>query len=130
MPTTTVELELTEIADGLRFPEGPIAMPDGSVLLVEIFGPRLTRVLPDGSKETIAEIEGGPNGAAVGPEGKIFICNNGGSISPFEFKGLVLPGPHDPSRYTGGRIQVIDPATGQVTDLYTECEGSTAAFAE
>ena len=28
--------ELTEITSGLRFPEGPIAMDDGSVVLVEI----------------------------------------------------------------------------------------------
>ena len=28
--------KLTTIATGLRFPEGPIAMPDGSVILVEI----------------------------------------------------------------------------------------------
>ena len=27
---------IREITTGLRFPEGPIAMPDGSVLLVEI----------------------------------------------------------------------------------------------
>ena len=25
-----------QIASGLRFPEGPVAMPDGSVILVEI----------------------------------------------------------------------------------------------
>jgi len=31
--------ELTEIASGLDFPEGPIAMPDGSIVLVEMFGP-------------------------------------------------------------------------------------------
>ena len=35
--------EMTTITTGLRFPEGPIAMPDGSVVLVEMFGPRITR---------------------------------------------------------------------------------------
>ena len=59
--------ELTEVTSGLAFPEGPIAMPDGSVVLVEMFGPRLTRVHPDGTKETIAEVPGGPNGAARRP---------------------------------------------------------------
>ena len=38
----------TEIASGLQFPEGPIALPDGSVLLVEIRRGTLSRVLPDG----------------------------------------------------------------------------------
>ena len=41
-------VHLIEVASGLDFPEGPIAMPDGSVVLVEMFGPRLTRVQPDG----------------------------------------------------------------------------------
>ena len=52
--------ELREITTGLRFPEGPIAMPDGSVVLVEMFGPAITRVKPDGTKEVIAEVPGGP----------------------------------------------------------------------
>jgi gluconolactonase len=116
--------EVTEITSGLRFPEGPIAMPDGSIVVVEIFGPRLTRVQPDGTKETIAEIPGGPNGAAVGPDGAFYICNNGGCFTPFEFEGLLLPGPFDPDRYIGGRIQRVDPSTGEVTDLYTEVDGN------
>ena len=66
------------LATGLEFPEGPVVMPDGSVVLVEIRGRRLTRVWPDGRKEVVAEIPGGPNGAALGPDGKMYICNNGG----------------------------------------------------
>jgi gluconolactonase len=114
--------ELVEVTSGLRFPEGPIAMDDGSVVLVEMFGPRLTRVLPDGTKETIAEIPGGPNGAAVGPHGEFYLCNNGGCFTAVEVQGLLLPGPFDPGRYLGGRIQRVDP-DGTVTDLYSECEG-------
>ena len=34
--------ELTLIAAGLAFPEGPIALPDGSIVLVEIKAGRLT----------------------------------------------------------------------------------------
>ncbi len=114
---------LIEIASGLSFPEGPIAMADGSILLVEMFGKRLTRVRLDGTKETIAEIEGGPNGAAIGPDGAVYLCNNGGSFTPVDLGGLVLPGPFDPARYIGGRIQRVDLASGAVTDLYTECDG-------
>jgi gluconolactonase len=116
--------ELTEITSGLRFPEGPIAMDDGSVVLVEIFGPRVTRVQPDGSKETVAEVPGGPNGAAIGPDGALYLCNNGGCFTPVEVAGLLLPGAYDPARYIGGAIQRVDLATGEVTDLYTECEGA------
>ncbi|MET0325955.1 MAG: SMP-30/gluconolactonase/LRE family protein [Ilumatobacteraceae bacterium] len=115
--------ELIDVTDGLAFPEGPIAMPDGTVVLVELFGPRLTRVHPDGTKETIAEIPGGPNGAAVGPGGLIYLCNNGGRFTPVDMGGLMFPGPYSADRYIGGRIQTVDPATGTVTDLYTECDG-------
>ena len=61
--------EFTEVASGLRFPEGPIAMSDGSVIVAEMFGKKITRVKPDGTKDTIAEVLGGPNGIAFGPDG-------------------------------------------------------------
>ena len=68
----------TIVAEGLAFPEGPVAMPDGSVLVVEIGGRSLTRVRTDGTLERIAALEGGPNGAALGPEGWVYVCNSGG----------------------------------------------------
>jgi gluconolactonase len=117
------ELELIEVTSGLRFPEGPIAMPDGSVILVEMFGPRITRVLPDGTKQTVADIVGGPNGLAVGPDGALYLCNNGGCFTPIELGEWLFPGGFDRSKYIGGRIQRVDIETGQVTDLYTECDG-------
>ena len=58
------------LATDLAFPEGPVAMPDGSVILVEIRAQQLTRVWPDGRKEVVAQIPGGPNGAALGPDRK------------------------------------------------------------
>jgi gluconolactonase len=121
--TDLTQTDLTEIASGLEFPEGPVAMPDGSVLFVELFGQRLARLHPDGAIETVAEVPGGPNGAAVGPDGAIYLCNNGGAFTRVEFGGMLFPGPFDPGRYIGGRIQRVDPHSGEVTDLYTECDG-------
>ena len=115
--------ELTEITSGLRFPEGPIAMPDGSVILVEMFGKCITRVKPDGTKEKIADVPGGPNGIAFGPDCGLYICNNGGSFSEVDFLGLTFPGPFVESNYFGGRIQRLDMETGELKDLYTECNG-------
>jgi gluconolactonase len=126
MPTCVMSLDqpqFTEITSGLRFPEGPVAMPDGTVVLVEMFAERLTRVHPDGRTETVAEIPGGPNGAAIGPDGAMYVCNNGRAFSPVEFGDMLLPGPFDPDRYLGGRIQRVDLHTGAVSDLYTECDG-------
>lgn len=115
--------DLTVLAEGLRFPEGPVALSDGSLIVVEMLAPRLTRIGPDGTTSVVAEIPGGPNGAAVGPDGALYLCNNGGCFTPFELGGLLFPGPFDPARYLGGRIQRVDLATGEVHDLYTECEG-------
>ena len=109
--------DFTEITSGLRFPEGPVAMADGSVLVAEMFGQCVTRVLPDGSKQTVAELPGGPNGLAIGPDGALYVCNNGGSFSPIEHEGRTYPGPFDADRYIGGRIQRIDLTTGAVTCL-------------
>ena len=78
------------VTEGLRFPEGPIAMPDGSVILVEIEAQQLTRVLPDGTKQLVAKTGGGPNGAAMGPDGKIYVCNNGG-FEYHEENGFLTP---------------------------------------
>ncbi len=56
---------ITEITTGLRFPEGPIAMPDGSIILVEIERQTLSRVSPNGEVRVVAEMRGGPNGAGL-----------------------------------------------------------------
>jgi gluconolactonase len=115
--------QFTEVASGLFFPEGPIAMPDGSVILVEMFGPKLTRVLPDGSKQVIAEVPGGPNGAAMGPGGLVYVCNNGARFQPVEMEGLCFPSGSGPDRYRGGSIDTVDINSGKVTTLYTHCNG-------
>jgi gluconolactonase len=106
---------------GLRFPEGPIAMDDGSIVLVEIERGTLSRVSSSGEISVIAECGGGPNGAAIGPDGRVYICNNGG-FSWATIDGLLRP-VGTPDNYTNGSIQVVDLATGSVDTLYTECGG-------
>lgn len=111
----------TIITSGLRFPEGPVAMEDGSVLLVEMRGKTLLRVEPDGAKVVIAALEGGPNGAAIGPDGRCYVCNNGG----FEFSAVgssMLPGVA-PADYAGGWIEAVDLRTGHHEVIYRECGG-------
>ena len=110
---------LRTIATGLRFPEGPIAMKDGSIVLGEIERQTVTRVKPDGSTEVIAYTGGGPNGLAVGPDGAFYVCNNGGFSWRLEMNLMRPAGPS--SDYTGGCIQRVDPVTGAVTVLYDHC---------
>lgn len=108
------------VASGLKFPEGPISLRDGGVLLVEIRRGTLSRVAPGGEVSVVAELGGGPNGAAIGPDGAVYVCNNGG----FEWHdrdGITAPG-HQPADYIGGRIQRVS-LDGAVTDVYTACGG-------
>lgn len=115
--------KLREITTGLRFPEGPVALADGSVLLVEIESRRLTRVTADGTKTTVAQHTGGPNGAAIGPDGKVYVCNNGGfTWRDIPGIGLIPTGQADD--YSGGRVERVDLSTGAIETLYTHCDGN------
>ena len=116
-----MQVKIKEIATGLRFPEGPVAMPDGSIILVEIARGTLSRVTPDGKIEVVAEPGGGPNGAALGPDGKMYVCNNGG----FEWRETPETGLRPVAQakdYSGGRIERIDIATGKVERIYDGAE--------
>jgi gluconolactonase len=115
--------EVRTIAAGLEFPEGPIALPDGSVLVTEIAAGTLTRVSPGGNVERIAKLGGGPNGAAIGPDGAVYVCNNGGSFSFHRAGNLLVFGLVAPPSYSGGSIDRVDLSTGAVTRLYRECDG-------
>ena len=111
--------EMRGITTGLCFPEGPVAMRDGSIVLVEIERQTVTRVLPNGRTEVIARTGGGPNGLAVGPDGAFYVCNNGGFAFRYE-QGLLRPSAQA-SDYAGGRIERVDPDTGTTTILYDRC---------
>ena len=110
------------VATGLQFPEGPVAMADGSVVLVEIARGTLSRVLPDGQVQVVATPGGGPNGAAIGPDGAMYVCNNGGFKWTRQPLDCLRPiGQADD--YSGGRIERVDLATGRVERLYDACDG-------
>src|SRR2546422_8026528 len=110
-----------QIASGLRFPERPVAMPDGSVVLVELERRTLSRCTPDGKIHVVARLGGGPNGAGMGPGGKIYVTNNGG-LKFVERPGKLFP-VLQADDYTGGSIQVGDPETGTFDTLYDRCDG-------
>lgn len=105
MPLVGVEV----LAEGLAFPEGPVALHDGSVLVTEVDRGTLTRVSSAGATEVVAECGGGPNGAAIGPDGAVYICNNGGRFASGNWKG--------------GWIERVELETGQIEVLYRDCEG-------
>lgn len=108
------------IASDLRFPEGPVAMPDGSIIFVEMAGGTLARAWGDGRTEIVADLGGGPNGAALGPDGRIYVANNGGH-DWIQQKHPPLATGKLPPDYVSGRIEVVDPATGKAELLYDRC---------
>jgi len=109
------------IADGLQFPEGPVIDRDGSLLLVEIERKTVTRVARDGTKSIVAELPGGPNGMAWGPDGALYICNNGGFLFQKAPDGGNRVKAGVPEGYAGGWIERLDPVTGERKVLYTRC---------
>jgi gluconolactonase len=112
---------MKELTNQLRFPEGPIALDDGTIVLVEIERGTLSRVHPEGRIEVIADLGGGPNGAAMGPDGAVYVCNNGG-FRWEDTPGFLVPA-GTPDDYTTGRIERVDLDTGHADVLYSECEG-------
>lgn len=121
-------MEHRVVTTGLEFPEGPLVLPDGDLLVTEIRAGRLTRVHPaTGAKSVFAETGGGPNGAALGPDGAVYVAQNGGfewteRVSPTTGQRTVFPGER-PRDYIGGQIQRVGADGAEVTTLYRECDG-------
>ncbi len=114
-------MEFKVAAEGLAFPEGPVMMDDGSIILVEIAAGQVTRVRRDGTTQVVAKTGGGPNGAAIGPDGALYVCNNGG-FHWGKMGDLLIPG-NAARDYETGRIERIDLATGTVERLYETVDG-------
>ena len=110
------------VGESLGFPEGPVAMDDGSVLLVEIQRQSLSRVTPDGAVRVVAQLGGGPNGAAIGPDGACYVANDGGLLivkrdGLWQLNGV-------PADFTGGWVERVDLKTGASRRLYDTVGGN------
>jgi gluconolactonase len=110
------------VADGLGFVEGPVALPDGALLAVDLRNSCVWRIEPNGEKRRVVDVEGSLNGAALGPDGRLYACNNGGlDWQPGNDRNLPLG--RAARNYIGGRLQAIDLRSGGVETLYSECDG-------
>jgi gluconolactonase len=121
-PIAASNIEFTPVAEGLLLPEGPVAMGDGSVLVTEVARGTVTRVSASGAVSVVAELGGGPNGLAIGPDGALYVCNNGGGIRVHPGEQM-LHIEFAPELYRGGSIERVDLRSGLVTTLYRACEG-------
>ena len=117
--------ELVEVASGLRSRKVPIAMPDGRSILVEMFGPRLTRV-PAGRHEGDDRRDPRrPQRRRDRARTARCTCATTVLASPRRhWSGLTFPGAVHAGATTsagGSRRSTSTPA--RWTDLYTECDG-------
>lgn len=69
---TTVEL----IKDGFDGTEGPIGLPDGSLLFTETKANRIIQISPDNKISTYLENSNGSNGLALSPNGNLISVQN------------------------------------------------------
>jgi gluconolactonase len=103
------------LAEGLEFPEGPIAMGQGVVVFTQIRGQQLSRYA-EGHVGTIAHTGGGANGATLGPDGAFYVANNGGlSTGP--------AGMWQAEEQIPGRIQRVTPE-GELSDVAVDLPGA------
>lgn len=115
------EAGVTLVAEGLRFPEGPVVLANGDVLVVEIEGHTVARVSPDGTAVRYP-VAPGPNGMAIGPDSAAYVCTDGG-LKFDENDGIRFPIAMADD-WAGGRIQRLDLASGAATTLFEEVEGN------
>ena len=120
-PGSLEQVTAHTFGSGLRFPEGPVVDADGSLIVPEIEGGALVRLRPDGTSEPVADVGGGANGCAFGPDGALYVCNSGGFLFA-EADGLRFPA-GIAEGYAGGWLQRVEPATGRVDTVFTESDG-------
>ena len=83
---------------GLGFPEGLVVLPDGVIAFVDPFDQKI-RIYRDGATHDLCGVQGSPNGLRLGPNGELYVANNGG-LSP---RPQSSPVPIEPQ--ITGRIQ-------------------------
>lgn len=121
--TTIIQPDITEIADGLTFPEGPVWMPDGTIFVTELGAGCVTRIGPDGAKSRLSDNGGSPNGLAIGLDGALW-CANSGGWDFHEVMGLRIPVTELPAHHSGGRLERIDLTNGSVDAICREVDGN------
>jgi len=113
------------LARGFTFTEGPLGLPDGSLLFQDIKAERTYRMTADRSVHPIRERTGAANGQTFGPDGRIIFCEqngrrvsrmarDGGEVETLveEWSGRRLNSPNDIVCRSDGIAFFTDPPYG------------------
>lgn len=107
--------------DGLGFPEGPVAHPDGTIYVCDIYAGQV-RQIRDGRHSLLADLGGGPNGLALGPDDWLYVANNGGVMRWERKDGVLLSHGFETAGYDT-RIERIHLTTGAVERVLDQIDG-------
>jgi len=138
----------TLLASNLGFPEGPVVMPDGAIVLCDGNTGELL-VWRDGAISTFADMGGSPWGALLGSDGAVYVtqggnvpgspdqnavpgiqrANSDGSIEMLatSIAGRALAGPNDLAFGPDGRLWFTESGTEQ-DDRFPEDERAVGAL--
>jgi gluconolactonase len=120
-------MEMRFVAENLNFPGGLLILPGGDVLVAEVSGAVLTRISADGTRSEFARTGGAPMAAAFGPDGAIYVCNNGAPRAvreklPDGRTAYRPPRPGEVPAGSGGQIQRVG-MNGELSTIHRACEG-------
>ena len=123
------DARLERLAGGFQFTEGPLWLPDGSLLFQDVKAERTYRIGPDGSVGILRDKTGAANGQTFAPDGSIIFCEqNGRRISRMNpdgtgvttvvetFEGKRLNSPNDIAARSDGTVFFSDPPYGAPPD--------------
>ena len=119
MRTQTPRLDI--LATDIGFPEGPLALGDGTVLVCDVHG-GLVRKVVGGRSSVLVDLGGGPNGLALGPDGWLYVANNGGAMRWRRDGGMLTA---EGYRDTGfeARIERVHLTSGRVERVVGDIDG-------
>lgn len=116
--------DVTQLATGFQFVEGPVWHPDGHWLFSDIPGNRIHKITPDGTLTAYREPSGGSNGLTFDRSGRLVACEHNDrrvsvSTQPDAPETLVdtfadkrLNSPNDVVVHSSGAVYFTDPPYG------------------
>ncbi|GAB4250163.1 MAG: SMP-30/gluconolactonase/LRE family protein [Candidatus Methylacidiphilales bacterium] len=95
VPKLHADPQILVLAEGFAFPEGPVLLQDGTLLVCDVPTGTIYSVDPaGGGKEVWLKFDGEPNGACLAPDGRVLVADR-----------------------KNKRIRAIDPVTRSIADV-------------